>query len=170
MLTALRIFRAVFHSKVFNTVNWFRHFASDFQKKSTAGNRYRFKKVTIHSALNPRNFHKQNNKIKPLYTAILRYTRAFATFPITHFKLVEATRIELVSESPFMQLSTSVYYLLKFPWETAGKRAETQSSPYTIQRHGHAVESFTTNRCPYESRGNQSQDSSWLRQLPVHYF
>ena len=74
----------------YSTVNRSRHFASDFQKKSTAGNRYRFKKVTIHSTLNLRNFHKQYNKIKPLYTAILRYTRAFATFPITHFQVVEA--------------------------------------------------------------------------------
>ena len=84
--------------------------------------------------------------------------------------MVEARGIEHLSENLSMQLSTSVYYLLSFPWKTADNRAETQSSPNTIQRYGHTAESFTTNRCPDESRGTQSQDSSWLKQLPVHYF
>lgn len=75
----------------------------------------------------------------------------FATLPSTHFRLVEARGIEPLSENPFMQLSTSVYYLLKFPYETAGNQAVTQSSPYTILRHGHTGEPFTTNRCPVKA-------------------
>ena len=39
----------------------------------------------------------------------------FVTFAYTHFKMVEARGIEPLSESPFMQLSTSVFYLLRFP-------------------------------------------------------
>ena len=35
----------------------------------------------------------------------------FVTFAYTHFKMVEARGIEPLSESPFMQLSTSVFYL-----------------------------------------------------------
>ena len=81
-------------------------------------------------------------------------------FKNTHIQVVEATRIELVSENPFMQLSTSVFYLLKFPEPTADKRAENSGSPNTIQRHGHAEEPFTVSRCPCESHGTQSQDSS----------
>ena len=88
-------------------------------------------------------------------------------FKNTHIQVVEATRIELVSENPFMQLSTSVFYLLRFPELTADKRAENSGSPNTVQRHGHAEESFTVSQCPCESHGTQSQDSSRLRQLPV---
>ena len=84
--------------------------------------------------------------------------------------LVEAARIELASENSSIQLSTSVFYLLKFPWQTAGKRAGCQSSPYTIQGHGHSPVSFTTNRCPSGSRGTHPVDRSWLKQLPVRYF
>ena len=57
--------------------------------------------------------------------------------------MVEATRIELVSENLLIQLSTSVFYLLKFLLQTADKRAESESSPYTIKGHGHAQRSFT---------------------------
>lgn len=89
---------------------------------------------------------------KPLSYGFL----TFVTFAYTHFKVVEATRIELVSENLFIRLSTSVFYLLKFPVQTADKRAENTGSPNTIYRHGHSCKSFTTNRCPNESRGSQS--------------
>jgi len=52
--------------------------------------------------------------------------------------MVEARRIELLSENRFTQLSTGVYYLLKFLSVTAGNQAGTESSPYTADRHGHA--------------------------------
>lgn len=42
--------------------------------------------------------------------------------------MVEATRVELVSENLSVQLSTSVVYLLKFPKPTADKQATGISS------------------------------------------
>ena len=49
------------------------------------------------------------------------------------FGLVEARRIELLSEERSMQLSTSVVYQLRFPELTADKRAERRGSPNTIK-------------------------------------
>ena len=74
--------------------------------------------------------------------------------------LVEARGIEPLSESPFMQLSTSVFYLLLFPEATADKRAEATGSPYTTVGHGHFPRSFTAHRCPSESRGTLPVDRS----------
>ena len=91
--------------------------------------------------------------MKDLYTAILRYIGLFVTFPITHLRLVEARGIEPLSEKAFMQPSTSLDYLLKFPEQTADKRAESKGSPDTIQRYGHTDGSFTTDRRPTNSRG-----------------
>ncbi len=84
--------------------------------------------------------------------------------------MVEARGIEPLSENSFMRLSTSVVYRLKFPEQTADKRAERSGSPNTIQRNGHSEESFTANRCPTKSRGTQMEDRSRLKLLPVHYF
>ena len=84
--------------------------------------------------------------------------------------MVEARGIEPLSENPFMQLSTSVVYLLKFPKKAADKQAESLGSPNTIKRNGHSAGSFTVSRCPCESHGTQSQDRSRLKLLPVHYF
>ena len=86
------------------------------------------------------------------------------------FDLVEATRIELVSEDPSIQLSTSVFYLLRFPAQTAGKRAESESSPNTIPKYGHTKGTFTVNRRPSGSHGTLPEDGSRLKLLPVHYF
>ena len=47
--------------------------------------------------------------------------------------MVEARGIEPLSESPFLQLSTSVVYLLKFPIRTADKQAVRAGSPNTFQ-------------------------------------
>lgn len=62
--------------------------------------------------------------------------------------MVEARRIELLSENRSMQLSTSVVYLLEFPEVTAGKQAERTGSPDTFLRCGHAAETFTTAMMP----------------------
>ena len=62
--------------------------------------------------------------------------------------MVEARRIELLSESPFPQISTSVVYLLKFPAQDAGKQASCEGSPNTFLRCGQAAGTFTTYRCP----------------------
>lgn len=86
------------------------------------------------------------------------------------FVLVEAARIELASENLFMQLSTSVFYLLKFPMVAADKRAEIVGSPDTIERNGHSAGSFTANQRPISSRGILPVDGSRLRLLPVRYF
>ena len=74
--------------------------------------------------------------------------------------LVEARGIEPLSERPSMKLSTSVFYLLKFPQRVAGKRAAQRSSPNTTDGHGHFRQSFTADRCPSESRGTPSVDRS----------
>ncbi len=84
--------------------------------------------------------------------------------------MVEARRIELLSENRSMQLSTSVVYQLKFPELTADKRAERTGSPNTIKGNGHSQRTFTANRRPSDSRGTLSEDGSRLKLLPVHYF
>ena len=45
------------------------------------------------------------------------------------FFMVEMARFELASENLFPKLSTSVVYLLKFPWGNADKQALTLGSP-----------------------------------------
>ena len=50
--------------------------------------------------------------------------------------MVEATRVELVSENQSRQLSTSVVYLLNFPKLNAGKQASSVSSSLYIQAGG----------------------------------
>lgn len=65
--------------------------------------------------------------------------------------MVEAAGIEPASESPFLQLSTSVVCLLKFPIHTADKQAVRAGSPNTFQRHGQVFETFTTHRCPVKA-------------------
>ncbi len=74
--------------------------------------------------------------------------------------MVEAGGIEPPSESSFMQLSTSEYFLLKFPSQSGGNRDDSQSSPNAIYGHGHSRKSFTADRCPSESRGTLSADRS----------
>ncbi len=64
---------------------------------------------------------------------------------------MDARRIELLSESPFLQLSTSVVYLLTFPVTSADKQADVKSSPNTFLRHGRVKETFTTRRCPVKA-------------------
>ena len=122
--------------------------------------------VKLHKYLEGRPIFGTSKGRKPLIYGLL----PFVTFAYTHIQLVEARGIEPLSENSSIQLSTSVFYLLKFPWQTAGKRAGCQSSPYTTQGHGHSPASFTTNRCPSGSRGTHPVDRSWLKQLPVRYF
>ena len=62
---------------------------------------------------------------------------------ISH-NLVEATRVELVSENLSVQLSTSVVYLLKFLKLTADKQAVSISSSWYI----HTVRNNTEERSP----------------------
>ena len=68
--------------------------------------------------------------------------------------MVEAWRIELLSENRFMKLSTSVVYLLRFPILTADKQAASTGSSNTFLRCEHAAETFTTAMMP--------QRRSWL--------
>lgn len=96
----------------------------------------------------------------PCFSAFLQYKRTQRLYHSLGAFMVEAGGIEPPSESSFMQLSTSVYYLLKFPWQSADKRAESQSSPNAIYGHGHSRKSFTANRCPSESRGTLPADRS----------
>ena len=74
--------------------------------------------------------------------------------------VVEATRVELVSENRFLQLSTSVVYLFKFRTKAADKQAATVRSSNAIQRCEQAEESFTTALCRSTGRGTPVGDSS----------
>ena len=127
--------------------------------------------ISFYPSLNKSAYFWENRKaVNTLFNVSTAFFMRFLYFKNTHFQLVEAGGIEPPSESSFMQLSTSVYYLLKFPWQSAGKRAESQGSPNAIYGHGHSRKSFTADRCPSESRGTLPADRSWLKQLPVRYF
>ena len=84
----------------------------------------------------------------------------FVTFAYTHFKMVEARGIEPLSERLFMQLSTSIVYLLRFPVRAAGRRAGRSGSPNTFERYGHTAGTFTTKSMPCDGRGTPAEDSS----------
>ena len=58
--------------------------------------------------------------------------------------MVEATRIELVSENISTQLSTSVVYLHRFPFRAADKQAVQKGSSNPILRCEQAAGTFTT--------------------------
>lgn len=62
--------------------------------------------------------------------------------------MVEATRIELVSENKSTQLSTSVVYLHWFPFKAAGKQAAENGSSNPILRCEQAAGTFTTAMMP----------------------
>lgn len=83
--------------------------------------------------------------------------------------MVEATRIELVSENSFIGLSTSVVCQQRFPEKTADKQAEDSGSPNTVQGNGHSRETLTSNRRPSGSRGTLPEDGSRLKLLPVNF-
>ena len=127
--------------------------------------------ISFYPSLNKSAYIWENRKaVNTLFNVSTAFFMRFFYFKNTHIQLVEARGIEPLSESSFMQLSTSVFYLLWFPVITADKRAEKTGSPYTIDGHGHFRQSFTAHRCPSESRGTPSVDRSWLKQLPVRYF
>ena len=80
--------------------------------------------------------------------------------------LVEMARFELASENLFPKLSTSVFYLLKFPWENAGKQALTLGSPLDRDKiQGSLLFTCTAKWRSYLSRGTLSRNGSWLKQL-----
>lgn len=93
-------------------LNSFRHFAINFKRKSAPENRYYLREVTLICTLNPQTFSGHQDKTKSLNTVITWYLGIFATFPVTHILMVEARRIELLSENRFIRSSTSVVYLL----------------------------------------------------------
>ena len=75
--------------------------------------------------------------------------------------LVEMMGVEPMSENLFPKLSTSVVYLLKFPWENAGKQALTLSSPLIRDKvQGSPLFTCTAKRRPYLSCGTLSKDGS----------
>ena len=75
--------------------------------------------------------------------------------------LVEMARFELASENLFPKLSTSVVYLLRFPWENADKQALTLGSPLIRDKvQGSPLFTCTAKRRPYLSRGTLSKDGS----------
>ena len=74
--------------------------------------------------------------------------------------MVEATRVELVSENRCLQLSTSGVYLFKFQTKAADKQAASVRSSNAIQRCEQAEESFTTALCRSTGRGTPVGDSN----------
>ena len=88
------------------------------------------------------------------------------------FFLVEMARFELASEDPFPKLSTSVVYLLRFPFKTADKQAELKSSPlipYKLQ--GSHLCRCTAKMTPLtESRYFQSGWAAIKQQLKLFYY
>ena len=69
--------------------------------------------------------------------------------------------VEPMSENLFPKFSTSVVYLLKFPWENAGKQALTLGSPLSRDKiQGSHLFTCTTKRRPYPSRGTLGKDGS----------
>ena len=77
------------------------------------------------------------------------------------FFLVEMMGVEPMSENLFPKLSTSVVYLLKFPWENADKQALTLGSPLIRDKvQGSPLFTCTAKRRPYLSRGTLSKDGS----------
>ena len=75
--------------------------------------------------------------------------------------LVEMMGVEPMSENLFPKLSTSVVYLLRFPWGNADKQALTLGSPLDRDKvQGSPLFTCTTKRRPYLSRGTLSKDGS----------
>ena len=69
--------------------------------------------------------------------------------------------VEPMSENLFPKLSTSVVYLLKFPWENADKQALTFGSPLIRDKvQGSSLFTCTAKGRPYLSRGTLSKDGS----------
>ena len=64
---------------------------------------------------------------------------------------MEAKGIEPLSEALFPELSTSVVYLLKFPFKPADKQADLSGSPNTFLRCGQIAGTFTAHRCPLKA-------------------
>ena len=62
--------------------------------------------------------------------------------------MVEARRIELLSENNSTSLSTSVVYQFRFPRITAGKQAVIRGSSNPILRCEQAARTFTTAMMP----------------------
>ena len=75
--------------------------------------------------------------------------------------MVEMVGVEPTSENLFPKLSTSVVYLLEFPWENADKQALTLGSPLIRDKvQGSPLFTCTAKRRPYLSRGILSKDGS----------
>ena len=87
-------------------------------------------------------------------------------------KLVEMARFELASEDPFPKLSTSVVYLLSFPFKIADKQAKLKGSPlspYKLQ--GYYLCRCTAKMTPLtESRYFQSGWAAIKQQLKLFYY
>ena len=69
--------------------------------------------------------------------------------------------VEPMSENLFPKPSTSVVYLLKFPWENAGKQALTLGSPLIRDKvQGSSLFTCTAKRRSYLSRGTLRRNGS----------
>ena len=80
--------------------------------------------------------------------------------------LVEMMGVEPMSENLFPKLSTSVVYLLKFPWRSADKQAFLLGSPLNRDKvQGSPLFTCTTKWRSYPSRGTLGKNGSWLKQL-----
>lgn len=74
--------------------------------------------------------------------------------------MVEARRVELLSENHLPQLSPSAVYLLHFLPRNADKQALRFRIPFFMTESGHPPCTFTANRRPYPSRGALGKNGS----------
>ena len=69
--------------------------------------------------------------------------------------------VEPMSENLFPKLSTSVVYLLSFPWKNADKQALILGSPLVRDKvQGSPLFTCTTKRRSYPSRGTLGKNGS----------
>ena len=81
------------------------------------------------------------------------------------WNLVEMTRIELASESPFTQTSPGAECCLKFPNQADSIQTALSGISLIQRRYGKSSRlSFTTSRRPVRSRGTQRQNGCLIKQ------
>ena len=84
--------------------------------------------------------------------------------------LVEMAGIEPASKNLFLQPSTCLFCLLRFPYTNAGKQALMLGILSPWRGRGTPPLTFTTNRRPYLSRGTLKQDGSLIKLRKQLYF
>ena len=101
---------------------------------------------------------------------ILKKAKDTALRPGLSAFLVEMAGIEPASKNLFLQPSTCLFCLLRFPYTNAGKQALMLGILSPWRGRGTPPLTFTTNRRPYLSRGTLKQDGSLIKLRKQLYF